>query len=260
MISWYLTEASTYAGQVDNLILLIAVIVGFWFLVAEAILFALIFKFRVRDGVRSQYVTGESRSEKRWVTIPHYAVLVFDVVIIVAALRVWNDVKVTAPPAEEEIRIVAQQWAWTFVQAGPDGRLDTDDDITTVDDLNVQRDRLYHFELHSRDVVHSFSVPVFRLKQDAVPGRAIHGWFKPTVTGTFDIQCAEMCGVGHALMPGRIHIRTAQQHAAWMAGAAAAGASAKASDGSAGLVAGAADHQPDHGHDHDHDQQTGRGL
>jgi heme/copper-type cytochrome/quinol oxidase subunit 2 len=73
--------------------------------------------------------------------------------------------------------------AWTFVHAGPDGQLDTADDIRTVDSLNLQLNRRYHYELHSRDVLHSFSVPAFRLKQDAVPGRAIMGWFQPTVRG-----------------------------------------------------------------------------
>ncbi len=66
-------------------------------------------------------------------------------------------------------------------------------------------------------MLHSFSVPVFRLKQDAIPGRIITGWFTPTQTGEWDIQCAELCGVGHALMGARIHIETPQQHAAWMA-------------------------------------------
>jgi len=78
----------------------------------------------------------------------------------------------------------------------------------------------YVFELSSRDVLHSFSVPVFRLKQDAVPGRVITGWFEPTKTGTYDIQCAEICGIGHALMPARIVIESAADHAAWMAGTA----------------------------------------
>jgi cytochrome c oxidase subunit 2 len=67
-------------------------------------------------------------------------------------------------------------------------------------------------------VLHSFSVPAFRLKQDAIPGRVITGWFKPTKTGAFDIQCVEICGVGHGLMPARIFIETPEQHAAWMAG------------------------------------------
>lgn len=233
MPSWYMLQASSYAADVDNLILLIAVIVGVWFLAAEVIFFWLLWRFRARDGVKAAYVAGESKSEKRWVSYPHYAVLVFDIVILVFALRVWNDIKIQAPPGEERVRIIAQQWAWTFVHAGPDGELDTADDIRTVEDLNVQVNRTYHFELHSKDVVHSFSVPVFRLKQDAVPGRSIAGWFRPTQTGDFDIQCAEICGIGHGLMPGRIHVRSAEEHQAWIDGAAGTGLAASTSGAAA---------------------------
>jgi cytochrome c oxidase subunit 2 len=60
-------------------------------------------------------------------------------------------------------------------------------------------------------------VPVFRLKQDAVPGRVITGWFEPTLTGSYDIQCAEICGIGHGLMGARIVIESPEQHAAWVA-------------------------------------------
>ncbi len=216
MISWFLPEASTYAGDIDRLILLVGVIVGVWFIAAELIFFWLIFRYRARDGVKGQYVAGETTREKRWVSYPHYAVLVFDIIIVIAALRVWNDVKIATPPVQEQVRIIAQQWAWTFVHAGPDGQLDTADDIRTVDSLNLQVDRAYQFQLESRDVLHSFSVPVFRLKQDAVPGRTITGWFQPTLTGDFDVQCAEICGIGHGLMPAQIHVRSAAEHAAWV--------------------------------------------
>ena len=214
MISWYVAQASSYAADVDNLIFRIAVIVGVFFLAAEVIFFGLIFKFRARPGVKGLYVSGEKASEKKWIAYPHYLVLVFDVIIMVAALRVWYDVKINMPPAEQTVRVIAQQWAWTFVHPGPDGKLDTTDDIRTVNELNLQVNTLYHYELHSKDVLHSFSVPAFRLKQDAVPGRAILGWFKPTITGDFDIQCAEICGIGHGLMPARIHIRSAEGQAA----------------------------------------------
>ena len=75
----------------------------------------------------------------------------------------------------------------------------------------------YIFERESRDVLHSFSVPVFRLKQDAVPGRVITGWFQATKTGTHDIQCVEICGIGHGIMGARIKIETPAEHAAWVA-------------------------------------------
>jgi cytochrome c oxidase subunit II len=216
MISWYVTQASSYAADIDGLFLLVALIVGPFFLAAEFVLVWFVFKFRARPGVKARYITGEKKSETKWVSYAHYLVLAFDVVIVAAALRVWSDVKIDLPPAEEQVRIIAQQWAWTFVHAGPDGQLDTGDDIRTVNALNLQVNRLYHFELHSKDVLHSFSVPAFRLKQDAVPGRAIVGWFRPMVTGDFDIQCAEICGIGHGLMPARVRIRSAAAQAAWM--------------------------------------------
>jgi cytochrome c oxidase subunit 2 len=229
MVSWYVTQASTYARDIDNLILLVGLIVGFFFLVAQGIFFGLIFKFRARPGVRGQYISGEVAHQKRWVSIPHYLVLVFDIVIVIAALRVWNAVKIDMPDTDERVRVIAQQWAWTFVHAGPDGQLDTADDLRTVDELNLQVNRRYQFELHSKDVLHSFSVPAFRLKQDAVPGRIITGWFEPTVVGEFDIQCAEICGIGHGLMPARVRIRTAAEHTAWLASPVPAGAVAQAS-------------------------------
>lgn len=220
MSSWLQVQASTFAGDIDRLILLIAVIVGVWFVLAEAVFIGLIFKFRAKPGQRAQYISGELASEKKWVSYPHYAVLVFDVIIVLAALRVWNNVKVSEPTPDETVRVISQQWSWTFEHPGPDGKLDTADDIRTVDDLNVQVDRTYRFELHSKDVLHSFSVPVFRLKQDAVPGRIITGWFRPSRVGDYDIQCAEICGIGHGLMPGRIHVRSSADHQAWLSKAA----------------------------------------
>ncbi len=217
MIERFVPAGSTYAGDIDGLFTLIFVLVGFWFLVSEGIFFWLLWKFRARDGQPSQYVTGELKSEKRWITIPHMLVLVCDVFIIVGAVRVWYDVKQYLPPPQETVRVIAQQWAWTFVHPGPDGALDTPDDITTVNELHVQEDTLYHYKLESTDVLHNFSVPVFRLKQDANPGRVITGWFTPTMTGSFDIQCAEICGIGHGLMGARIHIETKEQHTASMA-------------------------------------------
>jgi len=213
----WVPAASTYARDVDFVFSLIFWIVAFWTVLTVGVFFYLMVRFRARDGVKSQYITGELKSEKKWITYPHLLVLVCDVFILVAAVRVWFTVKQDLPPAQETVRVVAQQWAWSFVHPGPDGALDTADDIRTVDELHVKADTLYHFKLASRDVLHSFSIPVFRLKQDVIPGRIITGWFKATKTGTYDIQCAEICGIGHALMPGRVVIETPEQHTAWMA-------------------------------------------
>ena len=220
MMEWLgLVAASTYAKDIDFVFNLIFWITAFWLLLAEFVFFYLILRFRKKAGVPGQYISGELASEKRWITIPHFAVLLFDVVILFFAVRVWYEVKQNLPQAADQqlVRVIGQQWAWTFVHAGPDGKLDTPDDIIKVNELHVQVDKLHIFQLESKDVLHDFSVPVFRLKQDVIPGRVITGWFTPTKTGTYDIQCAEICGIGHALMPARIMIETSDQHAAWMA-------------------------------------------
>jgi cytochrome c oxidase subunit 2 len=218
MISDYVAAVSTYAKDIDDLIVLIAVLVGFWFFLCEGVFFWLIVKFRAKEGVRSEYITGDEKDLKRWITIPHFLVLFCDIFILWGAIQVWTDVKQRLPENPyQTVRIIGQQWAWSFVHAGADGKLDTADDIKTVDKMHIVANKPYIYELEARDVLHSFSVPVFRLKQDAIPGRVIRGWFEATESGEWDIQCAEICGVGHGVMAGRIVIETEEQHAAWVA-------------------------------------------
>jgi cytochrome c oxidase subunit 2 len=216
MLERYLTGASTYAHNIDHLFLLIAALVGFWLIVAECVLFWLIFKFRAKDNRPTQHITGEEKHLVRWISIPHYLVIICDIIILVPAILVWYNIKQFMPPTDRTVRVIGQQWAWSFQDPGPDGILDTSDDVRTVGELHVTVNTTYGFELISRDVIHSFAVPSFRLKQDAMPGRTITGWFRPTRVGTYDIQCTQMCGIGHALMAGRIVVETQQDHAAWL--------------------------------------------
>ena len=67
------------------------------------------------------------------------------------------------------------------------------------------------------DVIHAWFVPELAVKQDAIPGRVISGWFKATQTGSFDVQCAEICGIGHALMPAKVFVESPEAHAEWLA-------------------------------------------
>src|SRR5262245_33724239 len=209
-------NASSYGGDIDGLIVLVKILTGFWFFLAQGMFFWLIWRFRAKEGVPAQYLSGGEKHVTRWITIPHYLIIVCDIVIIAAAIKVWVEVKQHTPAIDEQVRVVGQQWAWTFVHRGADGKLDTPDDIVTTDDLHVEVNKNIQFLLESKDVLHSFSVPVFRLKQDAIPGRTINGWFKAIKTGSFDIQCAEICGIGHGVMNGRIHIETATEHQAWV--------------------------------------------
>lgn len=215
MIEQLIESASSYSDDIDHAIMLITVVVGVWFIAAEGLLFYFIFRFREKKEKKSQYIPGTGR-QLRWVMIPLALVVLCDIFLIAADMGLWINIKQKLPEPDAEIRIIAQQWSWTFQHPGPDGKLDTKDDVVMVDELHVEVNKVYHFHMESRDVLHSFSVPVFRLKQDIVPGRVITGWFEPTKTGEHDIQCVEMCGIGHGAMGARIFIEGASQHAAWL--------------------------------------------
>ncbi len=216
MIESLIPAVSSYAREIDFLITEVAVIVGVWLVAAEVLFFYFIIKYRARDGQRAAYITGEEPSSRKWLVVPVLLVFVCDIFLITGALKTWSHIKINLPPPAAVVKVIGQQWAWTFVHPGADGVLDTADDIVTVDELYVEAGKVYHFKLQSRDVVHCFSVPVFRLKQDAIPGRTITGWFEATSTGSYDIQCAEICGIGHGVMAARIIISTPEQHAAWI--------------------------------------------
>lgn len=220
-IAWATGHASisTYGGDIDFLFDLITYIVGFWFILAEGVLIYFILRYLRKDGVKAQYITGEKHEELKWIEVPHILIILCDVVLIAGTMMVWYKVKQDLPKPDATIKVIAQQWAWTFVQPGPDGQLDTADDITTIDELHIKNNTTYHFKLTSKDVLHSFSIPVFRLKQDAIPGREITGWFKASskdAKSVHDIQCAEICGYGHGLMPAKLFIESEEVHAQWM--------------------------------------------
>lgn len=215
-MGFLIDQASSFAKEIDFVILIVAILGGFWLLVAEGVLFYFIARFRRSKQAKAQYITGELHSEMKWIHWPHNLIILCDIVIVFFAVKAWYHVKQELPPPDETIGIIGQQWAWTFSHPGADGVLGTPDDVQTVDELHVKVDTTYHFKLEATDVLHSFSVPVFRLKQDAIPGRTITGWFKPTKVGEYEIQCAEMCGIGHGIMGAKILIQTKEEYDAWM--------------------------------------------
>jgi cytochrome c oxidase subunit 2 len=212
-----LPELSSFAANVDGLIGWVTLLVGFWFVLTEAVFFYFILKYRKQNSPKASYITGDEPELHKWISRPHAVVLVFDVMIVVLGVSVWLHVKQTLPAEPvPHIRVVAQQWAWSFVHPGPDGKLDTADDIKTVDELHIQMNQSYVWELESRDVLHSFAIPAMRLGQDAVPGRIIKGWFDANAAGTYEIQCREICGIGHGLMPAKLIVESPADHVAWM--------------------------------------------
>jgi cytochrome c oxidase subunit 2 len=90
-----------------------------------------------------------------------------------------------------------------------------------VNELHVPNEKVILFELTAKDVLHSLWVPELRLKQDAVPGRTIRGWFRATREGEFELICAEICGFAHSMMKGSLRIESAQEYDRWLASKAA---------------------------------------
>jgi cytochrome c oxidase subunit 2 len=127
----------------------------------------------------------------------------------------WADIKGQSPPPEAQVRITAKQFGWTFAYPGPDGLFDTTDDKTDKE-LNVPVNKVVRVHLRSDDVIHSFFVPSFRLKQDAVPGREIQVWFKATKPGRYELPCAELCGPGHSGMVGWVNVYSEADYQKWI--------------------------------------------
>ncbi|MCA9400807.1 MAG: hypothetical protein KC713_04210 [Candidatus Omnitrophica bacterium] len=141
-------------------------------------------------------------------------------------------------PDAVELRVVAEQFAWNIHYPGADGLfgntdpkffnkqsnplgIDPDDpngkdDITTINQLHLPIGRPAIIRLSSKDVIHSFAIPVMRVKQDAIPGLSIPVWFTPTKSGEFDIACAQLCGIGHYYMKGKLVIHHAEEYQAWL--------------------------------------------
>ncbi len=120
-----------------------------------------------------------------------------------------------------EIEVWAQQWAWNVRYAGPDGKFGTPDDIVTLDDVHVPLGRPVLVHLRSKDVVHSFYLPNFRVKQDAVPGATTRLWFAAKRPGRYEIGCAQHCGVNHYKMRAWLTVESAEAFDAWTRAAAA---------------------------------------
>lgn len=223
MLSWLPEAASSYAADLDHLMLVITLIVGAWFLVAEAVLIGFVIRYRRRAGQRAAYLPATTLRAMSFVLVPCVVILGFDLVIDGLSAPVWEKVKLDLPPHDELVRIQGEAWQWRFTHAGPDGKLDTPDDVQTVNELRVPVEKTVLFELKARDVLHALWIPELRLKQDAVPGRTIRGWFRATREGRYAVVCAEICGLAHTVMAGTLHVESESAHRQWLESQAAAG-------------------------------------
>jgi cytochrome c oxidase subunit 2 len=218
---WLPPQASTFASEIDFMFWVILVITGIAFVIVEAGLLWFVIRYRHRPDRRAYYTHGSKTAEIIWTAIPAVTV----VVLGVWSGRVWGEIKRRDRLPEDAVRvaIAAKQFEWNVTYAGADGALGTPDDFTVRNQLHVPVDRPVVADLTAEDAIHSFFVPVFRLKQDAVPGMRIPVWFEATEVGEYEIACAELCGLGHYRMRGMVHVHTQEDFDRWMLARAAGG-------------------------------------
>jgi cytochrome c oxidase subunit II len=217
-------NVSSFGGDIDFVFRLILYVVGFFFVVSEVLLVYFVGRYRRSRAKRAVYSRGEKAREAAWVLVPAAVILMFDLGIDAAGHRAWALVKQNPPRGEVEVLVTAKQFNWNFTYPDQLGKLDSPDNLTLENELHVPVGKVVRMTLTSEDVIHSFWVPNFRLKQDVVPGRKIIAWFKVTKPGTYEIACSELCGFGHYSMRGEVVAHTEAEYARWRAQASVGGA------------------------------------
>jgi len=214
MLDWWLPEnVSTYGQDIDWLFHLIYYITGVTFIVVTVTLLAFLVIYRDRPGRRARYTHGSTPLEIAWTVVPALIL----VVLTFLSVPAWSRIKMTAPESDFHVAVLAKQFNWQFTYPGPDGRFGTADDKVFLDEMHVPVNKVVWVNLSSQDVIHSFFVPQFRMKQDAVPGREIRQWFEATKPGRYELPCAELCGFGHSGMRAWIYVHTPEDYEKWAA-------------------------------------------
>ena len=213
---WLPASITTTAPLIDRLFYLVLAITGAIFILVQGTLLVFLVRYRRRPDRKAHYIHGNHLVEIIWTAVPA-AILIF---LAFRSQQVWSQVRGLPPHTDLQVEITAEQFAWNVRYAGADGRFGTADDITTINQLHLPVNQTVLFNLKSKDVIHSFFVPQFRMKQDAVPGLTTHLWVEPTTTGNFEIACAELCGLGHYRMRGFLTVESPEAFKTWLTTAA----------------------------------------
>lgn len=246
-------NVSVHGGEIDEVISLLHWLMLFLFIGWGLFFLYTLYRFSASRNPKADYAGVKSHVSSGL----EVAVALIEFVLLIGfALPIWanrvNDVPNKADGAEE-IRVVAQQFAWNIHYPGNDGifgardvnlvdeesnpiGLDKSDpnaadDFTTINQLHIPVNKQIRIDLSSKDVIHSFFLPEFRVKQDAIPGMSIPLWFEATMTSEdyletlvgsaregkgFEIACAQLCGLGHYRMQGFLTVHSEEDYTAWL--------------------------------------------
>lgn len=230
---WWMTPRASNWGSIDDALIVTLWICATAFVVLNLFLALAVARYRHRKGHRADYDPENTKLERRltfWTALGIAGMLA-------PGLLAWNEY-VTVPQNASVVEAMGQQWQWSYRFPGKDGVLGTADsryvspenpfglnlrDPSGRDDILVETSELYlpvgkpvKMLLRSKDVLHNFYVPQFRAKMDLVPGISTYFWMTPTETGTFEILCAELCGVGHHTMRGSVVVADERTFRSWL--------------------------------------------
>ena len=236
MRTWFPPLASDHGAGIDRMLRYLLVSVGVVYVVGNAVL-----GYFVWNSSRQETVTARMTSkkfERRWSLIPAVVImLVAESGVFLVGLPVWGQYYSAPPEDILTVELTAEQFAWNIRYTGVDGKfgrvtprlftlnnpigLDAQDaasrdDIVLLNDIHLPVNRPARIRLRSKDVIHSFFVPDFRVKQDAVPGMTIDIWFVPTQTGIFELACNQICGFGHYTMRGLVTVVSVEDFENWL--------------------------------------------
>lgn len=202
--------ASSVSTEVDLLYAFIAATSAFFVVLVAVlvVLFAIKFRRRNPNDVGAD-IHGSLVLELAWTFVPF---------VLAMAMFFWGAdlfFRLARPPVDSmEVFVVGKQWMWKVQH--PDGTRE-------INEMHVPVGRNVKVTLGSEDVIHDYSIPAFRVKMDAVPGKLTTMWFKATVPGTYDLFCAEFCGTKHSGMIGKVIAMEPQAYQAWLTGGGSAG-------------------------------------
>jgi len=215
-INWFPTPASTQAGKIDTLYDVLIVASVPMFVIVATVVIGSVVLFRMRPGQENQDgppIHGNTRLEVFWTVLP---------VMLIAGLCTYayivlretekKPAAASAATRELKIGVLGQQFAWTFTYP-PDV---TGGKPLSTPELYLPVNRSVQFQVRAADVLHDFWVPAFREKIDAVPGITTRYRVTPTRLGTYQVVCAELCGLGHATMRSAVHVLSATAWQAWL--------------------------------------------
>jgi cytochrome c oxidase subunit 2 len=230
---WWWTPIASNWGSIDDTIIITFWITGIVFTAVVVFMGYCVYRFRHREAGHAAYEPENKRLEG-WLTL---GTALGVAAMLAPGLYVWHQY-VTVPKEATEVEVIGRQWQWSYRLPGKDGKLGKSDvqnistdnplgldpnDAASQDDVIIESDDLHlpigkpvKVLLRSIDVLHDFYVPEFRAKMDMIPGVVTSYWFTPTRTGTFEVLCAELCGVGHSQMRGKVLVEQQEQNQAWL--------------------------------------------